>query len=153
MQLLRAVWTFGSNIDEMVHLWKLYCLSVLEQSCVVWGPSLTKENQDDLERTQKGFAKLVLGSKYQDYSSALLRLNLVTLSERRTELIAKFAKNSIDNKKLDKFFTLKKPNHDMTMRKPEKYRVTKTNTERFRNSSIPCMQRLLNQIENDKDQS
>ena len=40
MQLLRAVWTFGSNIQEMVHRLKLYCLSVLEQSCVVWGPSL-----------------------------------------------------------------------------------------------------------------
>ena len=120
---------------------------------MVLGPSLTQENKDNLERTQKGFAKLVLGSKYQDYSSAHLRLNLVTLSERRTELIAKFAKSSIDNKKLDKLFILKKPNQHMTMRKPEKYRVTKTNTERFRNSSIPFMQRLLNQIENDIEQS
>ena len=98
MQLLRAVWTFGSNIDEMVHLWKLYCLSVLEQSCVVWGPSLTKENQDDLERTQKGFAKLVLGHKYNNYESALLRLNLVTMSERRIQLMTKFAKISIENR-------------------------------------------------------
>ena len=77
----------------------------------------------------------------------------MTLSERRTERIAKFAKSSIDHKELDKFFTLKKPNHDMTMRKPEKYKVTKTNTKRFRNSSIPFMQRLLNKKENNKYQS
>ena len=123
------------------------------ETCVVWGPSLTQENRDDLERTQKGFAKLLLGGKYQDYSSALLKLDLMTLSERRIDLIAKFAKSSIDNKKLDKFFILRKSNHLMPLRKPEKYRVTKTNTERFRSSSIPFMQRLLNQIENYKEQS
>ena len=85
---------------------------------------------------------------YLEASSALLRLNLVTISERRTELIAKFARSRIDNKKLDKFFIIKKPNHDMTMRKPEKYRVTKTNMDMSKNSSIPFMQRLLNQINN-----
>ena len=41
MQSLRAVWGFGSSIQEMVHFWVLFCLSVLEQSCVVWGSSLT----------------------------------------------------------------------------------------------------------------
>ena len=34
MQLLRKVWGFGSNPSEMVHLWKVYCRSVLEQSYV-----------------------------------------------------------------------------------------------------------------------
>ena len=37
MQLLRKVWSFGSSVQEMVHLWQIYCLSILEQSCVVWG--------------------------------------------------------------------------------------------------------------------
>ena len=55
MQLLQKVWSFGSNYEEMVHLWKVYCLSILEQSCVVWGGSLTKENINDLERVQKNF--------------------------------------------------------------------------------------------------
>ena len=119
---------------------------------MVWGPSLTKENQDDLERTQKGFAKLVLGHKYNDYESALLRLNLVTLSERRIQLMTKFAKSSIENRKLDNYFTLRKPDHPMILRKPEKYKVTKTNTERFKNSSIPYMQMLLNQIHNNEEQ-
>ena len=136
----------------MVHLWKLYCLSVLEQSCVVWGPSLTIENQDDLERTQKGFAKLVLGHKYHDYESALLRLDLVKLSERRIQLMTKFAKSSIENRKLDKYFILRKSDHPMDLRKPEKYKVTRTNTERFKNSSIPYMQKLLNQIHNNEEQ-
>ena len=60
MQLLRGVQSFGATKAEMVHLWTLFCRSVLEQSCAVWHSSLTQENTDDLERTQKTFAKMVL---------------------------------------------------------------------------------------------
>ena len=72
MQLLREVWRMGSTVEEMVHLWIIYCRSVAEQSCVVWAGSLTVENKDDLERTQKSFAKLVLQDKYSTYKSALI---------------------------------------------------------------------------------
>ena len=71
MQLLRKVWSFGSSIEEMVHLWRTYCLSILEQSCVVWGNLITEENKMDLERTQKSFLKLVLQEDYKNYENAL----------------------------------------------------------------------------------
>ena len=60
MQLLRGVQSFGASHEEMVHLWILFCRSILEQSCVVWGTSLSQENIANLERTQKTFTKLVL---------------------------------------------------------------------------------------------
>ena len=41
MQLLRGVKSFGASSEEMVHLWIIFCRSVLEQSCVVWGTSIT----------------------------------------------------------------------------------------------------------------
>ena len=97
MQLLRAVWGFGSTIPEMVHLWKIYCLSVLEQSCVVWGSSLTQENVDDLERSQKTFAKLVLRQNYKTYEKSLLQLDLPTRDARRDILCLNFAKKFIIN--------------------------------------------------------
>ena len=136
MQLLRSVWSFGSSIPEMVHLWKLYCLSVLEQSCVVWGSSITQENKEDLERTQKSFCKLALGDKYIDYNSALIKLDLDTLLVRREKLIIKFAKTSIDNRKLHIFFRKRKITHEMNTRNSETFEVTRANTERFKNSSI-----------------
>ena len=70
MQLLQKVWSFGSSFEEMVHLWKVYCLSILEQSCVVWGGSLTAENVNDLERTQKTFCKLVMEEDFKNYHHA-----------------------------------------------------------------------------------
>ena len=52
MTLLRGVQSFGASVEEMVHLWILYCRSVLKKSCVVCGTSLTHENIDDLKRIQ-----------------------------------------------------------------------------------------------------
>ena len=48
IQLLRSILSFGASQEEMVHL-----CSVLEQSCVLWHSSLTLENEEDIERTQK----------------------------------------------------------------------------------------------------
>ena len=86
MQLLRKVWSFGSTIEEMVGLWKTYCLSVLDQSCVLWDSGLTLENKRDLERTQKTFAKLVLQEKYKTYNEALLNLGLQNFELKRKRL-------------------------------------------------------------------
>merc|ERR1711954_563652 len=85
-----------------------FCRSVLEQSCVVWGPSLTQENKDDLERTQKSFAKMVLKDKYINYENAKTILNLDSLEERRHILCLKFAKNGIKKKNLNDLFPEKK---------------------------------------------
>ena len=101
MQLLRGVQGFGAKMHEMVHLWILFCRSVLEQSCAVWGTSLTQENAEDLERTQQTFAKLVLKEKYKNYENALILLNLDSLEVRRKEMCLKFSKNGIKNKTLN----------------------------------------------------
>ena len=52
--------SFGASTIEMVDLWKIYCRSMLKQSAVVLGPSLTEQNRSDLERTLKSFAKILL---------------------------------------------------------------------------------------------
>ena len=75
MQLIRGLLSFGAKTEEMVHMWILFCRSLLEQSCVVWGTSLTQDNINDLERTQKTFSKLVLKEKYKNYGNTLILLN------------------------------------------------------------------------------
>ena len=97
MQLLRKVWSFGSTHEEMVHLWIVYCRSVLEQSCVLWDSGLTKENIEDLERTQKSFTKLVLEEDYLNYFQALKVLGLEKLETRRKILTLGFARSGIED--------------------------------------------------------
>ena len=81
---------------------------MLEQSCVVWHSSLTQENSNDLERTQKTFCKFILKEKYKNYENALLQLNLETLKERRNKLSLKFEKSGLKHKQSLIYFQNKK---------------------------------------------
>ena len=75
MQLLCSIHSFGASKEEMTHLWIVFCRSVLEQSCVVLGPSLTQKNKDDLERAQNLFAKRVWKDKYINMKMQKIVLN------------------------------------------------------------------------------
>jgi hypothetical protein len=145
MQLLRNLKSFGASHEEMVHLWTVFCRSILEQSSAVWHSSLTQENADDLERTQKSFCKLVLKEKYLSYDNALLKLNMETLKERRTILQLKFAVSGIKHDKLNDLLPIKDKSHEMKTRKYEHYQVDFANTERLKKSSIISMQTQLNE--------
>ena len=104
MILLKKLQSFGATREEMVHLWILYCRSILEQSATLWGSSITQENKDDLERIQKSFAKMILKNEYTDYETALLKLNLQSLEQRRKELCSNLTTNSIKNNTLNDVF-------------------------------------------------
>lgn len=95
MQLLRKLRAIGSTKEEMVQLWIVYCRSILEQSCVIWHSSLSKQKTEDLERTQKYFTKLVLQKKYKKYEEELIKLNLISLKDRKDHLNLQFAKKGI----------------------------------------------------------
>ena len=144
MQLLRKVWTFGSSSEEMVHLWKLFCISILEQTCVLWDSGLTEQNRNDLERTQKTFTKLVLQENYANYKSALDILQLETLESRRKSLSLKFAKSSLADGLLRDLFPMKTKAHSTKTRRKNKYEIFHASTERFKNSPVLTMQRMLN---------
>ena len=145
MQLLRKVWGFGSSIEDMVHLWKVYCLSVLEQCAVVWGGMLTEENKQDLERTQKSFVKLVLEENYTTYLNSLKSLGLETLETRRKNLTLKFAKTSLADGHFSDLIKKKAQKNGSATRNKEYYNVTFAHTERYKKSPILTMQRLLNE--------
>ena len=144
MVFLRKILSFGASQSEMVHLWKTYCRSVLEQSAVVWQGGLTKENRDDLERTQKTFTKLVLKNRYQTYEESLQRLNLTTLELRRDQICLKFALNCRKNERTKHLFPLDDKKQHYELRKISAYMVHNANTERLKRSPIIYMQNLLN---------
>ena len=144
MELIRKISSFGSNPQELVHLWKTFCLSILEQSCAVWGGMITAENRKDLEQTQKSFTKLVLQENYTTYKSALVSLDLESLEKRRQKLPLRFAKTSIADGHFKGLILKKNHKKGPNTRHQEHYQVTRAYTERFRNSPIVNMQRLLN---------
>ena len=89
----KKISSLGATTSELVHFWKIYCGSVLEQSSVVWSSSISQKNKNDLERTQKSFSRLILKNQFTNYQEALLKLNLESLQDRREELLLRSKKN------------------------------------------------------------
>ena len=87
------------------------------------GQWITQENQNNLERTQKTFLKLVLEEDYKNDQNALDIFHLETLEKRRKDLTLRFAQtSSADGLLLDLFPVRKKP-HRMKTRNKGKFRV------------------------------
>ena len=133
MQAHKRITKFWGNQWRNVNFWISFCQSVLVQSCVVWGPSLTQENVQDLERTQKSFAKLILRQNYKTYNHALVQLNLESLETRRKQMLLKFVKNGIFYNTMRDLFPLNNKKHKMETRTNEKFKVNYANTERLKN--------------------
>ena len=145
LQILRKSAEFTSSIDDLKIIYIAYIRSILEQSSVLWGSSITEENKFDLERVQKNSCRIILGEKYEDYQKSLEEIGLETLDERRKILALKFGKNCIHNRKTQNLFPLRKKIHKIKTRKEEKFKVLKTKKKRLQQSTVPNLQRLLNE--------
>ena len=88
------------------------------------------ENITDLERVQKNALKIIMQDKYQDYGSALEKLNLESLYDRRERLCLKFACKTVKNDQVKHLFPLNQSDPYTMTRNIEKYRVTMANTDR-----------------------
>ena len=144
MRMLHIAAKFTRNRDHLMQIYKTFIRSNLEFSSNVWHSSLTKENRQDLERVQKAALKVILRNDYNDYEEALRLTGLQSLDSRRDMIGLRFVKNSLRNANFSKLFPLKKINHVMSVRNPLKYHINKANTERYKRSTIPYLQRLLN---------
>ena len=143
MQILHKIAQYKPKKEDMTHIYKMYIRSLLEQSCQVWHSSLTEQNSDDIERVQKSALRII--EPELNYNEAIEKLGIQKLSNRRNELCLKFAKNCLENEKTKHMFP---QNKNKTGRKvKEKFKVQFARTERLKQSSIPFMQRLLNQEE------
>ena len=68
--------------------------------------------------------------------------------ERRSRLCLKFAKKCLKLENLKKkLFPVKQMKHNMKKRKIEKFLVQNIATERYKNSAVPAMKKMLNEEE------
>ena len=88
--------------------------------------------------------RAIFKKQYSNYQESMKLLKLDTLEIRRQKLNIKFARNCLKIDKLKNIFPLNDQCHTMEKRNFEKFQVNKANTERYRQSSIPYMQRLMN---------
>ena len=110
-----------------------------------WSPSLNITQHHQLEKIQKRALRLIIGSAYTDYESAHNTLNLPRLSVKHEEALMKFGEGLLKHSRDRKLF----PPDDPPPIRPAKHRnmlipVKAPRTDRFKNSAIPSIVRLLN---------
>ena len=143
MLILHNLSKFALPAEEMILIYTLYIRSVVENCAVVWHSSLSRGEEQEIERIQKCALRLILCEDYDNYENALTSSNLETLKDRRKHLCKNFAKKCIKSGKNAELFPLN-PN-SVNSRNHEKYLVTRASTSRLAKSAVPYMQRLLNE--------
>ena len=148
MELLRRLSSFNAPIKDMVTVYFSFIRSILEQSCVLWHSTLTEEDRMSLERVQKNALRNILKEKYVTYENALEVLNIETLYKRREKLMKTFGRKCLQLDQTKELFPINKNIPNMKTRNHEKFHILHANTERLKNSTVPYIQRILNQNEN-----
>ena len=148
MRLLHNACKFTRNTQHLKQIYMLNVRCKLEQAAPVWHHSLTKNDSASLERVQKTAVKVILKDRYKSYDDALKILKLDSLEQRRDKLTLNLAKSSLKLEKMKQLFPLNTNNHQMTIRNYEKFQVKKAKTERYMNSAVINMKRMLNAEEN-----
>ena len=103
MEILRRVASFGASVSDMKDIYILFVRSLLEQSATVWHSSLSQQNINDLERVQKLALKIIFG-QFTNYENSLLKLDILSLLERREQHCLQFALKCTKNPKTKHMF-------------------------------------------------
>ena len=143
MIILKKLYPFNIPIKEMVIIYTMYIRSIVEQSCVVWGSSITQDEEMAIEHVQKCALRIIFKYDYISYENSLAVAKLSTLKNRIHMLQIRFAKKCTQNEKTQDMFPLK--NVSRNTRNPEIYEVPFARTSRLANSAIPMMAWLRNE--------
>ena len=145
MKYLHSAKKFFHDTKILKQIYLTWIRNNVEFGAVVWHSSLTQELELKIERIQKAAVRVIMGNNYTTYDEGLQRLKLDKLSERRRKICLTFAKKSLKLKQFSKLFPLNDNDHNMLKRNGNRYVINQHLTERYKVSTIPYLQRLLNE--------
>ena len=82
MWMIKRLKNHGATLEDLKEIYIKQIRSVLEFGVPVWNSGLSKTEVVELERIQKTFLHIALGTKYHSYDEALQTTNLETLENR-----------------------------------------------------------------------
>ena len=114
---------------------------------------MAESENGSLERVQRAAVRIIMRDKYKSYEDSLEVLKLDSLERRRDKLTLNFAKSSLKLEKMKKLFPINENSHGMVKRNCDKYKVKKAKTERYKNSTVLSIQRMLNEEEKQNEKT
>ena len=139
--LLTKLKYVGVKKEDLIDIYKLFIRSVLEYCSTVFHSSLTKYQSKMIENVQVLCSKIICGSEYTDYPSALLDLGLSSLQSRRENRILSFSKKCLQHPVHHNMFPLSDKFQNVThnIRNLEKFSVNNAKTDSYKSSFIPVL--------------
>ena len=146
---LRRLKKLGASGIDLLDVFYKQVQYLLEMAVPAWNPGLTKQEIKQIERVQKTAMYIILGDEYENYSNALETLNCENLETRRENLCLKFAKKALKHEKYCKWFRNDSERSNMHNTRASKRKQTSLvpvpcRTDRYRDSPLPYLTRLLN---------
>ena len=151
--MIRRLKSLGASQAELLDIYQKQVRSVLELAVPVWQASITKHEKRQIERVQRCAFSIILGQDYESYSNALEVLSSESLEERRIKMCEKFARKSSKHPKYKNWFMersseeKRKKTRKKNWMTDTKYRKIQFRTERYKNSPLPYLTELLNNLE------
>ena len=119
-------------------------LEAIDYCAVTYHPMLTKDQSDRLEKLQSRALKSIYGWD-KSYEKVRELSGLKLLSERREKMVLNFANKSAKNERFGhRFPKIRETGHDI--RNLPLYQEDFSRTERYRQSPVNYMRRMLNQL-------
>ena len=158
LYIINKLKNFGLQKEELLTAWQSILRPITEYAVPLWHPGLTEYDSERIEMLQKRALAIILGTVYvnnrrhykvddgeMSYNDTLKKIGLTTLKNRREVLTNRFALDTIRNEKHNDMFQ-KKQNNYIATRNMLVLEEPLCNTDRYYNSSIPYMSRLLNGV-------
>jgi hypothetical protein len=133
----------GVNSERLLTVYLLKIRTLLEYATPCFHNSLTVDQSNQLETTQKKALAIIVGNKYTSYDAALKLANIERIDARRNVINLNFAKKCVLNPRHSHMFPTN-PNLRPHSRHPKPFKEHRCNTTRVYKSLIPSMARLLN---------
>ena len=151
--IIRRLKSLGASKTELLDIFQKQVRSILELAVPVWQPLITKQEKRQIERVQKCAFNIILGQEYESYRNALKILDSESLEERRLKLCNNFARKAAQHPRYKNWFypKVKESEYRNTrkqyQKRNEKYHPVQFRTERYKNSPIPYLTELLNNLD------
>jgi hypothetical protein len=153
VKMLTKLKFVGVNTEDLIQIYSLFIRSKAEYCSTVFHSSLSERLSAKLEAIQKTCLRVILGEMYISYEAALEMCGLESLQTRRENRSLKFALKSASHETASSMFPRNPSTDAHQIRYREKYQVNKSRTESYKKSSIPYLQRRLNEHQKEMERA
>ena len=144
--MLRKLKGAGLDKEDLLTVYKGYVRPCLEYAAPLWNAGLNQQQVNRLEKFQKRVCRCILSSDYTTYSDALEVLNLQSLVDRRIHICKEFAIKASSSERFSRWFPCSEFRSSMQLRKRAQFKPYRCKTDRFKNSPLPYLTSLLNEL-------